>query len=415
MSAKVESSVMSRVISWTAVATTLAISPWASFDPINVPKLVVMAVGGFITLAALLANRKVIFASEHKTVKILFLLFVLDLFLVLVIAGTNPYQEFFGTFGRATGFVAYLSLAALLLGAAVVASTAFVKGFSGALLIAGAFSISYGLLQAIGADPVEWVNQYSPIIGFLGNPNFEASFVGFSGVLAFGFIIAQGLNRVIRLAFVAYLLLAVFVIIKTDSQQGLLVLAGGIAIVGMIWISRSRFNFVTIPALILSSIGAVFVALGSLNSGPLAPLLYKASVTYRGDYWRAGWEMTLQNPFFGVGLDSYGDWYRRTRTLEATLRRGPEITSNAAHNVLLDFSSNGGFPLLIIYLALMILVAISALKVLQRSSGFEPVVAGLIAVWIAYLAQSIISLNQLGLAVWGWIISKIKKFFASFK
>jgi O-antigen ligase len=396
---------MSRVISWTAVATTLAISPWASFDPINVPKLVVMAVGGFITLAALLANRKVIFASEHKTVKILFLLFVLDLFLVLVIAGTNPYQEFFGTFGRATGFVAYLSLAALLLGAAVVASTAFVKGFSGALLIAGAFSISYGLLQAIGADPVEWVNQYSPIIGFLGNPNFEASFVGFSGVLAFGFIIAQGLNRVIRLAFVAYLLLAVFVIIKTDSQQGLLVLAGGIAIVGMIWISRSRFNFVTIPALILSSIGAVFVALGSLNSGPLAPLLYKASVTYRGDYWRAGWEMTLQNPFFGVGLDSYGDWYRRTRTLEATLRRGPEITSNAAHNVLLDFSSNGGFPLLIIYLALMILVAISALKVLQRSSGFEPVVAGLIAVWIAYLAQSIISLNQLGLAVWGWIIS----------
>jgi hypothetical protein len=126
VSAKVESSVMSRVISWTAVATTLAISPWASFDPINVPKLVVMAVGGFITLAALLANRKVIFASEHKTVKILFLLFVLDLFLVLVIAGTNPYQEFFGTFGRATGFVAYLSLAALLLGAAVVASTAFV-------------------------------------------------------------------------------------------------------------------------------------------------------------------------------------------------------------------------------------------------------------------------------------------------
>ena len=31
--------------------------------------------------------------------------------------------------------------------------------------------------------------------------------------------------------------------------------------------------------------------------------------------------------------------------------------------------------------------------------------AGLFAVWIAYQAQSIISLNQLGLAVWGWIIS----------
>jgi hypothetical protein len=204
---------------------------------------------------------------------------------------------------------------------------------------------------------------------------------------------------------VAYLLLAIFVIIKTDSQQGLLVLAGGIAIVGIIWVSRSRFKVVTIPALIVSGIGAVFVALGSLNSGPLASLLYKASVTYRGDYWRAGWKMTVEHPLLGVGLDSYGDWYRRARTLEATLRRGPEVTSNAAHNVLLDFSSNGGFPLVLIYLALMVLVVISAIRLLKRSNGFDPAISGLIAVWIAYQAQSIISLNQLGLAVWGWIIS----------
>jgi hypothetical protein len=30
---------------------------------------------------------------------------------------------------------------------------------------------------------------------------------------------------------------------------------------------------------------------------------------------------------------------------------------------------------------------------------------GLIAVWVSYQAQALISLNQLGLAVWGWIIS----------
>jgi O-antigen ligase len=405
VSKQVESTAIGRVISWTAIAATLAITPWMTLDPINLPKLVVIALGGFITLAAILANRKTLFTSGHKTIQILCGLFVLDLIVVWLIAGTNPLQEFFGTYGRATGFVAYVSLAALLLGAAVVASTKFVNSFARALLIAGALSIAYGLLQAVGADPIEWVNQYSPVIGFLGNPNFESSFVGFSGVLAFGFIIAQGLNAALRSAYVAYLVLAVFVIIKTDSQQGLLVLAGGIAIVSMIWISRSKFKFVTKPALILSGIGAVFVALGSLNSGPLASLLYKASVTYRGDYWRAGWKMTVENPIFGVGLDSYGDWYRRTRTLEATVRRGPEITANAAHNVLLDFSSNGGFPLVIIYLVLMVLVVISALRLLKRSNGFDPAVAGLIAVWIAYQAQSIISLNQLGLAVWGWIIS----------
>ena len=400
-----ESSAIGRVLGWTAIAATLAISPWATYDPINVPKLAVIAVGGLITLAALLINAKTLFARKHRTVQVLAGLFVLDLIVVLIFAGTNPYQEFFGTFGRSTGFLAYFALTALFIGAVVVASTKFISSFARTLLIAGGLSIGYGFLQIIGADPFKWVNQYSPVIGFLGNPNFQSSFVGFSGVLAFGFIISNGLKLTARLAYAVYLILAIFVIYKTDSQQGLLVLAGGIAIVTMIWISRSRFKFLTIPALIVSGIGAVFVALGSLNSGPLASLLYKTSVTYRGDYWRAGWKMTMEQPFFGVGLDSYGDWYRRTRTLEATLRRGPEVTSNAAHNVLLDFSSNGGFPLVIIYLALMVLVVISAIKLLRRSTGFNPAVAGLIAVWIAYQAQSIISLNQLGLAVWGWIIS----------
>jgi hypothetical protein len=183
------------------------------------------------------------------------------------------------------------------------------------------------------------------------------------------------------------------------------VLAGGIAVVTFIWITQSKFKDLTIPSLLLGLIGIAFITLGSLNKGPLASLLYKDSVTYRGDYWRAGWRMSVENPLFGVGLDSYGDWYRRTRTVEATVRRGPDIVSNAAHNVLLDFSSNGGFPLLIIYLFMMFLVFSGAIKVIKRSRSFDPVFSGLMAVWIAYQAQSIISLNQLGLAVWGWIIS----------
>ena len=405
MSTQVESSTIGRVIGWTAILATLAITPWATFDPINVPKQAVIALGGCITMGALMVNAKALFARKHRIVQILIGLFALDLIIVLLFAGTNPYQEFFGTYGRSTGFVAYIALASLMLGAVVVASAKYVSVFTRFLLIAGGLSIGYGLLQAIDADPIKWVNQYSPVIGFLGNPNFQSSFVGFSGVLAFGFICALGIKNSWRIGYVAYLLLAIFVIVKTDSQQGLLVLAGGIAIVSLIWIFHSQFKIVTIPALVISCIGAVFVALGSLNSGPLASLLYKSSVTYRGDYWRAGWKMTVEHPFLGVGLDSYGEWYRRARTLEATLRRGPEITSNAAHNVLLDFSSNGGFPLVLIYLALMVLVVISAVKLLKRSNGFDPAVAGLIAVWIAYQAQSIISLNQLGLAVWGWIIS----------
>ncbi len=390
---------------WTAGLTTLIVLPSTAFDPINVPKLAVIAVGGFMALGALTMQRKVLLDPKYRLVQIFAGAFILHLVLVLLISGTNFNQEFFGTFGRATGFVAYASLTFLLVAAVISSQASVLKGISWTMITVGGFSLAYGLVQAAGADPMDWVSGYNPVIGFLGNPNFQSSFVGFNGVLVFALLLSKKYSMLVRALLLADLALSVFIIGATDSQQGFLVLAGGIAIVTFVWITTSKVKFLSIPALIGGLIGVVLVALGSLNSGPLANLLYKASVTYRGDYWQAGWKMTVEHPFFGVGLDSYGDWYRRARSVEATLRRGPDVVSNAAHNVLLDLSSNGGFPLLIIYLFMLSLVVVSSYKVFRRNQAFDAVFTGLFAVWVAYQAQSIISLNQLGLAVWGWIIS----------
>jgi hypothetical protein len=68
-------------------------------------------------------------------------------------------------------------------------------------------------------------------------------------------------------------------------------------------------------------------------------------------------------------------------------------------------SSNGGIPLLMMYLAMIFFVFRAIIVLTKRSESFNPVLFGLIGAWIAYLAQSVISLNQLGLAVWGWVIS----------
>ena len=402
---KAEISTFGRLLAWTAGLATLMVLPTSAYDPINVPKLLVIAIGGFMAFGGLIAQRKTLSDPKYRLVLIFGGAFIADLILVLVVSGTNFNQEFFGTFGRATGFVAYASLTFLLVAAAISAQADTLSKVSWALVITGALSIVYGLLQSVDADPVNWVSSYNPVIGFLGNPNFQSSFVGFNGILVFALLLNKKYSTAVRLFLLIDLLLSAYVITSTDSQQGILVLAGGVSIVGFIWITTSKVKFLSIPLSIAGLIGAVFVALGSLNSGPLAGLLYKASVTYRGDYWRAGWKMTAEHPFFGVGLDSYGDWYRRARTVEATLRRGPDVVSNAAHNVLLDLSSNGGFPLVIIYLFMVTLVFISSVKVFRRAKDFNPLFTGLFAVWIAYLAQSIISLNQLGLVVWGWIIS----------
>jgi hypothetical protein len=108
---------------------------------------------------------------------------------------------------------------------------------------------------------------------------------------------------------------------------------------------------------------------------------------------------------FGVGLDSYSDWYRRSRDLVTIGRGDPDRTSTAAHNVLLDISASGGFPLLIVYLCIIALVVVSALRVMKSEKEFNPLFAGLGAAFVAFPAQSFISINQIGLAIWGWVLS----------
>ena len=228
--------------------------------------------------------------------------------------------------------------------------------------------------------------------------------LGILGSVVFTQLLSSALKLQLKGAYLAYLLVTLFVIKETDSQQGYLVLLIGSAVSLGVFVNQ-RSKALGYSYLGLALIGFFAVLVGILNKGPLASLLYKDSVTYRGDYWRAGWKMTLDNPIFGVGLDSYGDWYRRSRTIEATLRRGPDITSNAAHNVFLDISAYGGFPLLLIYTALMVLVVVSSIKVIKRSQGFNAGFVGLLAAWVAFQSQSIISINQIGLALWGWILS----------
>ena len=247
--------------------------------------------------------------------------------------------------------------------------------------------------------------MYSPVMGFLGNPNFQSSFLGLAGVLVFARILEKSVGNLHRALYALSFLTTIFVIRASNSQQGFLVLVGGLTFVFLVWISKSKFKALTIPGIGISGVGFIAVLLGTLNMGPLASLLYKASVTFRGDYWTAGWNMTTSNPIFGIGVDNYGDWYRRTRTIEATLRRGPDVTSNAAHNVFLDFSSNGGVPLALIYIFVIAMVIRASIKIVRRQKSYNSFAIGLIGAWIAYQAQSVISLNQLGLAVWGWLLS----------
>jgi O-antigen ligase len=397
-------STLSKLIVWALLVVTLLVTPLWSLDPINPIKMLAVSAVGFMGLGVLLANQKALQLGRFKVPLILISGFMVWQLVVLVVSGGEMFQQLFGTTGRNTGFITYLAFSMLFVVAMVASSSVFLNRFLIAVLVVGVASLGYGVIQALGGDPFDWVNPYSPVFGFLGNPNFQSSLLGILGAVVFTHFLSGSIKIQIKGVYLFYLLATVYVIRETASQQGFLVLLIGSAVsLGVFVFCKSwalGYSYLG-----LAAVGFVAVLIGTLNKGPLASLLYKDSVTYRGDYWRAGWKMTVENPIFGVGLDSYGDWYRRSRTIEATLRRGPDVTSNAAHNVFLDISAYGGFPLVLIYIALMVLVMVSAVKVLKRSQGFNAEFVGLVAGWVAFQAQSIISINQIGLALWGWVFS----------
>jgi hypothetical protein len=67
--------------------------------------------------------------------------------------------------------------------------------------------------------------------------------------------------------------------------------------------------------------------------------------------------------------------------------------------------ANGGWPLFLIHLGIFVLAGISIVRYLNRERRYEWGYAAIVGAWVAYVAQAFISINQIGLAVWGWILS----------
>jgi hypothetical protein len=104
-----------------------------------------------------------------------------------------------------------------------------------------------------------------------------------------------------------------------------------------------------------------------------------------------------------VGFDTYGDWYRRARDTQALILPGPNTTTNAAHNVPIDVLAFGGWPLFIPYLGILALSVVAIIKVTSRDKSYDPIFVTLTTAWVCYQLQSVISINQIGLAIWGWL------------
>jgi hypothetical protein len=406
---------VSRLGAFGALLVTILVLTGNVSDPVNAPKFFLLGTFAFGLLAMTLMRARSLvdgILSVSFTGTLIF--FVLWSVVVSFKSDSPLSQNIYGVYGRNTGLLTYVFLSIWAYSMSRLTSLGSIKTVIYGFLIAGLTNVLYCAWVIVFGDFVSWNNPYKAILGTFGNPNFISSFLGILLTVLSAFF--AGASKRLKLGFVILIPILIWELLEADSLQGIVLVIFGVWLVSNYWLftsmAKKAFSYLYF---LTGFVVAGMAALGVVGYGPLVKIMAQPTVALREQYWYAAWKMGVNNPVFGVGMDSYGDWYRRMRGEGALITPGPNVVTNAAHNVYLDILAFGGFPLLLIYLAITFVGILSIIKVLRRKEKFDPFFAAIASIWATYHLQSIISINQIGLAIWGWIATGLLVSYAGFK
>ena len=376
-------------------------------DPFNSPKFMALLLLGTWFIGHLISNYSYIKKNKILFNYSLILLLFLIIFFISTVKTDDKYTAFIGAFQRRNGFLMYFALGIIALSASIYVKFSNLRRLFYLLLPFSYLLIIYGYAQSNAKDFVNWNNPYNSIISTVGNPNFAAAVMAIFATISFCAVFIKEFKLPIRLLFAFSCLAFIHLIYLSNSRQGLLAFGLGISIFTTVLI-YDKNKKIGLIAILLTSLISIFAVLGMLQKGPLAEILYKPSVSVRGYYWRAAIKMLMDHPVFGVGIDRYAAYFKEYREVGYPLNYGFTITSSNAHDVPLQIASTGGVFLGLLYLALISYIFYVSVKSLTKTTGTLKIVfLAIFCSWIAFQAQSIISIDNIGITIWGWLLGGI--------
>ena len=389
-----------------ALLITLLILPKSNYDPVSLPKFSLLVITTWsIFLYCLYRNSLPSLQFFQSLFGTSILVFQALILFNLLFNNYALEERLFGVSGRNTGVILYLSLATLTILFAQVSANVSLNYFAVSITLSNIGVCLYFLLQLLGNDIFRYTTYYGAPSSTLGNPNFVSGFVGFASIASW-MLAVESKSKFRLVSLLALNVVSMFVVIKSQSIQGLFAFIGSATIFALIVLKHRNIKLFAIGCF-LFLFTATIAVLGLLGSGPLAGRLATSTLFSRFDYWRAAIAMTLDSPFVGKGLDSFGDYYREFRDLTAFKRFGESQVADSAHNVFLDLFSNGGVPLGLVYILIQVIPALLLTRKILNADELDLKEVILISVWVGFTLQSLVSVNQIGVGMWGWILAGI--------
>ena len=395
-------------ISWfiglTAVLTT-AFFYTPALDPFNLPKAVFVVAIGFGALVGLFPTLSG-FDRRRWIAAIPIFLFLVVMTLSAIAGTDNTRRLLFGAYSRATGLLPYVGLTLIAIALLFAFNAKSYTAIYSSLGIVAGIETIYGLLQLANLDPIKWVNGYNRILGTVGNPNFMSAVLGFSAVAMAGVAASANSPRYLRVLALVVAPIELFLGLKSDSVQGPIITLFGVAIVLVGFLYRKTGKSIwTYGFSAIFAIAVILVLAGVAKIGPFADRLYQYTLGVRSQYWRSAIKMMGNSPVTGVGVDSFGENYRLVRDTTTFKTVGPQVFTNAAHSVPLQIGATLGAITFTLYLTVQLITFFLSLRAIKKAQSNRSLLIGLFATWIAFQAQSLISIDQIGVGVWGWVLT----------
>ena len=384
-----------------SVLVTLIISSWVNKDSMIIPKIVILFVCASYLLPKILYSiPDVIQFNKIKLLLIIVALIIIQIIVVTIISKAPIEQQFFGRTGRGLGIITAVSLLSVMLASAIFIKREKIKLLLIGLVVSCLISSIYSIFQSFGIDFLMWESKTNGVIGTLGNPNFQASFAALAlipTVVVFWNLKYKYFGSIF---FTSVLLWTIY---RTQSTQGF-VAATVAVLLFTIAIFYQRYKLMSYLLSLVLLFSGVVAILGMLNRGPLNSYLYKVSVQSRGDFWRSAFATVNDHPFFGIGIDSFGDSYLKYRDQIAISHPWAEYTDNA-HNFFLEYAATAGYPMAILYLSLIVLTLLCFIQTQRKMQRIDLNLLAVFISWVVFQLQSVISPGNLSMMMWNSILT----------
>ena len=359
---------------------------------------------------------------KFKRIDFIVFLWLGCIFVSVLANNQNFYGSVVGGYTRNFGIGTYIALTFLFY---IFSNTNrllekfIILGLLGSLIVANII----GYIEIFGIIPAFASNRFNSLNLTLGNPNFASSTLALLAMVLIYFLIQEKYNK-FRIYNVLLLFSTIFLILRTNSMQGLIIIIFGFVIFSWIYFKfeiRNRI-YLSSTILILSLFGIfllIWQIFSETKSQLYKELISATSATQRLEHWRISLEIWKENPWLGVGVDQFQNFAAFYRKPELVVLEGNFSIPDSAHNSILNFLASFGIIATLSWLVFICWVCCALFRINKSNFNNKAVVALLCSIWFCYLFQSLINpsfiwIECIGFITAGLIIGLERESYKSF-